>query len=110
MNLLLPLYSRFPLSRLQALYLKVKPLLLPKLRRWLPPGIRLMDQGTVVANSLADYLARHPEMAMRLTRNGHRRFFTTEMADTFNERAGYFLGRPLAAEHLEILAAPASHG
>ena len=79
------------------------PLLLPKLRRWLPPGIRLMDQGTVVAESLADYLGRHPEMAARLTRNGQRRFFTTEVAETFNERAGYFLGRELQAERLEIL-------
>lgn len=79
------------------------PLLLPKLRRWLPPGIRLMDQGTVVAESLADYLRRHPEMAARLTRNGGRRFFTTEVPETFNERAGYFLGRELRAERLEIL-------
>lgn len=79
------------------------PLLLPKLRRWLPSGIRLMDQGTVVAESLADYLRRHPEMMARLTRNGRRQFFTTEVPETFNERAGYFLGRELQAERLEIL-------
>jgi glutamate racemase len=79
------------------------PLLLNKIRQFIPPGVRLIDQGSVVAASLADYLARHPELATRITRGGSRQFYTTEMAAAFDERAGYFLGREIQSTRLETL-------
>lgn len=79
------------------------PLLLNKLRQYAPPGIRLIDQGSVVADSLVDYLQRHPELASRLTRGGSRQFYTTEVAAAFDERAGYFLGREIHSTRLEQL-------
>lgn len=38
------------------------PLLLPKIRKYLPEGINLISQGKIVADSLSDYLKRHPEI------------------------------------------------
>ncbi len=80
------------------------PLLSNKLRQYLPPGIRLIDQGSVVAASLVDYLGRHPELASRLTRGGRRQFYTTEVETAFDERAGYFLGREISSHRLETLS------
>lgn len=45
------------------------PLLAPKIRRALPQGVKVLAQGDLVAESLADYLRRHPEMEIRLTRS-----------------------------------------
>lgn len=71
------------------------PLLKDKIARCLPPGSRLISQGEIVANSLADYLQRHPEMETRLSKNGHLRFYTTDSTEDFNTHASIFYGREL---------------
>jgi glutamate racemase len=48
------------------------PLLLPALRRLVPPATELMDQGDLVANRLADWLKRHPDKERELGRAGQR--------------------------------------
>ncbi len=68
------------------------PLLLPLIRRHVAPGIKLIPQGSYVADSLVDYLSRHPEMAARCTRGGSVRYLTTENAAKFSESAKLFLG------------------
>lgn len=78
------------------------PLLLGKIRRYTPPGIRLVPQGDYVASALADYLKRHPDMAARCTRGGTCRFLTTESADKFAESASLFLNEPVKAERIEV--------
>ena len=78
------------------------PLLLSKIRQHTPSHIRLVPQGEFVANSLRDYLRRHPEMEQRLTKNGTCRLLTTEHPLTFNESATIFLGRNVNAEHITL--------
>ncbi len=73
------------------------PLLESKIRRYLPPGIQLLEQGKVVADSLKDYLRRHPDMSSRLSRNGTRTFLTTETPELFNHPAGMFFGAEVQA-------------
>ena len=46
------------------------PLLMDKIVKYLPEGVRVLAQGDYVAASLEDYLRRHPEMDQKLTRNG----------------------------------------
>ncbi len=81
------------------------PLLIPKIRQFLPDHIRLVAQGEIVAERLADYLVRHPEMDLQLARNGGRRFFTTETPGDFNAKAGIFLDDVVNAEHLDLRVA-----
>lgn len=38
------------------------PILLPKIRQYMPDGITIVSQGKLVADSLKDYLRRHPEI------------------------------------------------
>lgn len=67
------------------------PLLKEKIRRFMPPHIRLVEQGEPVAESLKDYLRRHPEMNARCSRGGGCEFLTTESAEKFRESASVFL-------------------
>lgn len=78
------------------------PLLMDKIRQYLPDGVTLFAQGQYVAESLKDYLYRHPEMDRRLTRRGYCRFLTTESAAKFSETASIFLSHPIEVEQISI--------
>lgn len=78
------------------------PMLLPKIQKYLPQGVTALSQGHIVADSLVDYLQRHPEMDARITRNGSCRFLTTECADRFASLAGVFLDQPVTAETIVL--------
>jgi glutamate racemase len=78
------------------------PLLEAKIRKYLPVGVGLFFQGPCVAESLKDYLMRHPEMSCRLSMNGECRFMTTESEDKFAEAASLFLMRPVDVERVVI--------
>lgn len=78
------------------------PLLLPKIRQFLPDHVRIITQGEIVTERLGDYLARHPEMDLLLSRNGSRRFLTTETLADFGMKAGIFLDDVVQAEHLDL--------
>lgn len=67
------------------------PLLIKKIKQFAPPHIRVIAQGEYVAESLEDYLQRHPKMDIRCTKNGSCRFYTTESESKFQESASIFL-------------------
>ncbi|MEQ1797543.1 MAG: glutamate racemase [Lacibacter sp.] len=78
------------------------PLLSKKIQQYLPEGVQLLSQGKIVAESLADYLHRHPEMEERLTKIRSRQFFTTDSTLDFNNHARLFYGEEVNAEHVEL--------
>ncbi len=78
------------------------PLLMNKIRRFTPAGIRIVAQGDYVAAALDEYLLRHPEMAARCTYGGTCRYLTTENAEKFGESASLFLGEAIKAEHVVL--------
>ncbi len=83
------------------------PLLANKIQAVLPTGITLLSQGPIVAASLVDYLARHPEFALspqQIATNGQgqRRFLTTDSAHDFSRQASLFWGEPIEAEKVEF--------
>lgn len=67
------------------------PLLLDKIKQFTPGHIQIIAQGEYVAQSLRDYLNRHPEMNTRCTRGGNCRFLTTESESKFKESTSIFL-------------------
>lgn len=69
------------------------PLLMDKIRKYTPSHIRIIAQGEYVAQSLRDYLNRHPDMDARCEKGGKCRFLTTESESKFEESASIFLGR-----------------
>lgn len=67
------------------------PLLMPKIVKYVNPGIRIVPQGEYVASSLLDYFHRHPEMEAKCTKNGAVHYLTTENPEKFKESARLFL-------------------
>ena len=78
------------------------PLLMNKIVKYTPPGVRLVPQGDYVSYSLRRYLQRDPEMAARCTTTGHCRFLTTEEPEKFTESATLFMHERVTAEHIEL--------
>lgn len=78
------------------------PLLMDKIKQYLPAGVTAFPQGKRVADSLKDYLSRHPEMEVRLTQHATCRFHTTESAAKFSESASIFLKQPVEVEQIRI--------
>lgn len=77
------------------------PLLEPKIKAQLPGGIRIITQGSIVAESLKDYLQRHPEMEQQLSRGGAKSFYTSDSAEEFNRKASIFFGKAVHSQHIE---------
>ncbi|RZK52288.1 MAG: glutamate racemase [Pedobacter sp.] len=78
------------------------PLLIPKLKAFLPAHIKLLSQGDIVAKSLADYLSRHTEMETILAKEGKRSFYTSGDVNIFNKQASVFLGQELFASRMQL--------
>jgi len=78
------------------------PLLRKTIDKYIPLHVKVLEQGPVVAESLADYLVRHPEIDQQCSKRGSVRYFTTESADNFETRAGLFMGHPLSAEKIQL--------
>ena len=76
------------------------PLLEPEIREALPPQVRLVVQGSIVADKTVDYLNRHREMDQRLTRGGKVAFLTTDTAKFFEKGAFLFGMEEISAESL----------
>ncbi len=78
------------------------PLLIGKIRKYIPENINLLSQGEIVAHSLKDYLNRHPEMEGKCSKNSNRSFFTTDQPQDFNNHASTFFGKPVQSDHVEL--------
>jgi len=78
------------------------PLLMDKLVKYVPEGIRILSQGEIVAESLAKYLVNHPEMEVRCTKKGSRSFYTTDSEEDFNNHAAIFFGEQVKARNVEL--------
>ena len=78
------------------------PLLLPKIHKYMPRGIRIIAQGEYVANSLQSYFLRHPDMEQRCTKNGQTRYLTTENPERFKEQAQIFLHEDIEVENVVL--------
>jgi glutamate racemase len=74
------------------------PLLQNKIAAHLPPHIQVVAQGDIVAQSLTDYLHRHPEIDARLDKNGARRFLTTDAPAIFDRQSSIFFGETVRSE------------
>lgn len=67
------------------------PLLMNKILKYTPAGVRIVPQGEIIAEALKKYLLRHPEIDRRLGKSGTARFLTTEDATKFYDSATIFI-------------------
>lgn len=78
------------------------PMLIEKIKQYVPQGVRVLTQGAAVAASLKDYLARHPEMDALCAKDGRRVFCTTESDSRFCEQASRFLEQSIDVMHVTL--------
>lgn len=78
------------------------PLLMPKILKYVEPGVRVIPQGEYVADSLDRYLDRHAELRGKLTLSGTCQYFTTENPDKFKESAQTFLKEQVSVRHVDL--------
>jgi len=78
------------------------PLVKNYLEEIVPPHVKIVSQGSIVAKSLEDYLVRHPEMEIRCSKNGTIEFLTTENSKTFDEKASVFFNSTVKSTHVAI--------
>ena len=78
------------------------PLLYKKIAEYMPKGVTIVKQGAIIAESLKDYLRRHPEMDERCSKAGSRAYFTTESAAKFNSMASIFLSEQVDAQQITL--------
>ena len=78
------------------------PILLPKIRKYAPEGVRIVAQGALVAESLEDYLRRHPEMEREISRNGTIEYLTTENPEKFDRLASLFLSSSVSSSRITL--------
>jgi glutamate racemase len=78
------------------------PILLPKIHKYMPRGIRIISQGEYVADSLKNYFQRHPEIEQRCTKGGQVHYLTTENPEKFKEQAQLFLHEPVEVENVVL--------
>jgi len=67
------------------------------------PEIILMPQGKPVSYGLQDYLRRHSEMDVRLSKSGKTYFYTTGDVESFEQLATLFLGHKSQIEAQRIV-------
>lgn len=78
------------------------PLLLKKIRQYIPPHIQVIAQGAIVAESLKNYLSRHTNMDKKISKNGNCLFYTTESVEKFTSSASIFLKKSVKATRISL--------
>lgn len=78
------------------------PLLKAKIEEFMPVGITVVSQGKIVADSLADYLKRHPEIESKISQKNRRTFYTTEDTQKFDRQASMFYGQYVESKYVKL--------
>ena len=78
------------------------PLLMPKIMKYLPEGVKIISQGEYVASSLKAYLERHIEIERKCGKNSSVHYLTTENPEKFKESAQIFLNEEIKVENITL--------
>lgn len=78
------------------------PLLINKIKKYLPSGITLLSQGDIISTSLIDYLKRHPEIEQKCSKENSIDFYTTDSPENFDKVASMFFGKDVKSKYLEL--------
>ena len=79
------------------------PMLLERVKQFVPDNINVLTQGEAVAVSLQNYLSRHTHLEKRCTKGGETIFCTTESDERFREQASRFLCHPVRTKKITLI-------
>lgn len=78
------------------------PLLINKIMEFGPGNVNIIAQGNLVAESLADYLRRHPEIEEKCLKGGSVEYLTTENPEKFNSMASIFVKDDVVSKKITL--------
>ena len=78
------------------------PLLIKKIKHFLPKDIQIVSQAEIVANSLNEYLKKHSEIDEKCSKKGKQLFYTTDSEELFNIQASMFFGKTIDATRIVL--------
>ena len=78
------------------------PLLMHKIKSFVPVGISVIAQGDIVAKSLIQYLKNHPEIDVNCSKKGEIKFYTTGDEADFNVHTAIFFGEGIAVTQIKL--------
>jgi glutamate racemase len=78
------------------------PLLIKTIKKFVPEGIQIVEQGKVVSAKLIEYLNRHPEIDNKCSKSGTVKYYTTENVEIFQKNSTVFIGKDIIAERLNL--------
>ncbi len=78
------------------------PLLMKKICEYMPVDVKVVSQGAIVANSLEDYLFRHPDIESKIGKFAERHFYTTDDTADFDAQAEKFYGESVQSVFAEL--------
>jgi len=67
-----------------------------------PKGVKVLAQGSIIAEGLQDYLLRHPDMESKCTKGAEVTYLTTESKEEFDENASSFIGSPIKSTSIKL--------
>ncbi|MEE9372488.1 MAG: glutamate racemase [Saprospiraceae bacterium] len=79
------------------------PVLYDVIQEYIPPHIKIIAQGKIIAKSLKAYLQRHPEIDKMCHKENYTTFLTTGSAVDFNKRASSLLNSKVLSTRVESL-------
>ncbi len=78
------------------------PILINKIRDYLPAHITILSQGPLVAEGLKNYLLRHQVIDQRCSKGGTVEFLTTDQPAVFDKGASIFYGSEVFSKQLQL--------
>lgn len=77
------------------------PLLQKEINRMMGKNCRVISSSEASVEAIADYFEKHPELLEKLSKNGVRRYLTTDSPERFAALGGQFLGQKIEVERVE---------
>ena len=78
------------------------PVLKSYIESIVPSNVNVVSQGKIVANSLEDYLDRHPEIDIHCSKKGTVSYLTSENTDEFDRNASVFVNNVVKSSHVSL--------
>lgn len=64
--------------------------------------VKVIDQGVLVADKLKKYLANHPEIEQKLTKNRQRIYYVTDLNERFEKMSQIFINKPIKIQKVNL--------
>jgi glutamate racemase len=78
------------------------PLIQKTIEDYVPKHIKVVSQGTIIAESLAAYLTKHADLEQLIQKNSGIRFLTTDNSADFDEKGAVFYGASIKSTTIHL--------